>query len=88
MNTFKNLADIVGKLPGGTLRDTHDSYGDKYRDWEYYARVSMDDAADIIGPKSYEERARMYLEAESKGVYLLPIQIEWAKKVLNIKDSR
>ena len=86
MSTFKNLADIVGRLPGGTLRDTHDSYGDKYQDWEYYARVSMDETAHLDGPKLREERARELLEAESKGVYLLPIQVWWAKKVLDIKE--
>lgn len=88
MSTFKNFADIVGKLPGGTLRDTHDACGERYRDYEHYTRVVMDETAHLDGPKLYEERARRYLEAESKGVYLLPIQIEWAKKVLNIKDSR
>ena len=86
MSTFKNLADIVGRLPGGTLRDTHDSYGDKYQDWEYYARVSMDETCHNDLLKYNVMKAKKFLEAQSKGVHLLPIQIDWAKKVLDIKE--
>lgn len=83
---IKSIHDTIGNPNAGTLRATHDAYGNPYTKEEIYVRLTMNETCDLPAPKCYEVRARKFLEAEKYGIHLSPIQIDWAKKVLDIKE--
>lgn len=83
---IKDIKDTIGNPKAGTLRATHDAYGNPYSKEEIYTRLAINETCHLPAPKCYEERARKFLEAEKYGIHLSPMQISWAKKVLEIEE--
>lgn len=83
---IKDIKDTIGNPNAGTLRATHDADGNPYSKEEIYVRLAMNETCHLPAPKCHEERARKFLEAKQYGINLSPMQIAWAKKVLEIEE--
>lgn len=70
------------KVDEGSLRATHDAYGNPYTKDQIYIRLVMLETAHLEGIACYKERAKRYLEAEQYDIHLPAFVLEWARKVL------